>query len=177
MDWKVRTWLLGSGSLLVTMILSTWLICGHPWALSRQTQLDLNSGDLRYRVYAGRLPVSSRIFESSLSREARKVKVVIPPNRVWVTAFVRTRQKPEPDFAYGMLVVQFDSLIGLLDQTSAPDEERRAILTEFMTSMRTQDALDAQEKGYVLMVKLGIKYGVNSFTEDFVEQLKRSGQW
>lgn len=173
-----KKWFLGLGVFLVMILLSTWLICGHPWTFSRRTDVDLSSGEFRYRVYFGRLPVKSRIIESPLSREIRRLNIRVPVIRVWKVAFVQSRQELDPDCVYGMLVTNVcNKLISVFNQINPPDEERRAILTRFMTDLRAQHPLQVEEQGYILMAKLGEKYGVSVFAESFIEELKRSEEW
>jgi hypothetical protein len=140
----------------------------------KQIDLDINSGDLRNRVYVCYLPVRSKITESTLSHEVRRLSVAVPANRVWRPAFVQRREPTHSDYLYGRLVSGvFDQLVTLLDETHTPDEERRVILDQFMKSLRLRHALDAQEEGYTLMASVADKHGLHIFDPEFLKQLKR----
>jgi hypothetical protein len=142
------------------LIVLCWLLREEPWILVKRLDLDLNSGDLRYRVCVCFLPVRSEIRESSLSREVRRLDLATPRSRAWRPAFVQRHEPTHADYWYGHFITGiFDPLVRLLDEARVPDEERRMILGQFMKSLQLRHALDAQDEGHSLMATVRERYG------------------
>ena len=105
---KIKIWSIGLSSLLLAALVFAWLFRTQPPMVVKHTDLDINSGDVRYQVSVCGLPVKNRVMESSLSREVRRLNIVVPPERVWKPAFVQTHEQPAPDYVYGFLQEQND---------------------------------------------------------------------
>jgi hypothetical protein len=173
------TWI----TVVLTVLWCAWWLHDEPLMVIHFTDVDINSGDFRHRVCLcyepiGSLPVKkSKISESPLSHEVRRLGIHVPAERAWRTAFEDGRKDVFVDYVYGSLVAMFDKMLWLLDETKTSDKERRVTLEKFMTSLRTRHAFVAQEHGYVLIQEICDKHGLDMFVPDFQEELRRSEFW
>jgi hypothetical protein len=125
--------------------------------------IDINSGDLRYHGDSS-AAAKTTISESRLSREVRRLGIPIPRPRNWQTLYLKASDSNiHVQFAYPEVVQAADMLLDLLAGVAETDDERRAVLERFMTSLRTQTPLVASTEGYILSLELADKYGLPSF--------------
>lgn len=171
-------WITCAVAVLAVVLLCLWPLLGRSWFFVKYADIDLNSGDLRHQVRVCSLVVSTRIEESPLSREVRRLGIPVPANRAWRHAFEgRLVRGVCVDYWYGSVYVQIHTLLSLLDQTKTPDEERRVILTELMTSLQTGDPHVAREQTFILMGDIADKHGLDYFIPEFkayVDKLRDS---
>jgi hypothetical protein len=140
--------------LLVLLVVGWSVLWATPLGLRKEGAVDITSGDYRYRVYFCGIPVKSRIGESSLSREARRLGIAVPAKRQWRHMWSHYGGVYRDSF-YGFAMGQCDELVSLLESTNAPDEERRTVLKSFMASLRTGDSRQAYGKVSSLMHEMG----------------------
>jgi hypothetical protein len=150
-----------------------WLL-GEPWVFSTNGEMDINSGDMRARACLFGVPIKSRIHESSLSEEIRRLGIAIPATRVWRrTGQNCVVQRTIVDSKYCRVLVSCEQLLSMLDQVNAPDEERRMVLERFMTSLRTEDAIGAWWQTHLLMDEVAGKRGLEVFSPEHEKTLKK----
>ena len=154
------------------------MLYSQPWMFIRQTDLDINSGDLRYEVRVCYVPIRREISESVLSREVRRLGIAIPTKRAWQPAFLQRREPRFVSYWYGTIVKGvFQELVEVFDQAHIPDKERTVILGNFMNSLRGDEPHVALNYGYVLIARIAAEHGVDAFVPDVVQQLKQSELW
>jgi len=157
-----------AAAIMAVVLLCLWPLLGQSWFYVKYTDIDLNSGDLRHQGRVCSLVVSTRIEESPLSREVRRLGIAVPANRVWTHAFEgRLVRGVCADYYYGRIFSYGRQLLMLLDLANAADEERRAVVERFITSLRTGNPLDTLDQTYLLMMEVDDKHGLNTFTPEF----------
>jgi hypothetical protein len=121
-------------------------------------EVDVTTGAYRRNWYPGD-PATERIVSSPLSKEVRRLGLETPVARVWKPALNRYSRPRETDFGYTDAVRVGDQLVGYFQIVQASDDERRAILAEFLQAMRTQTPACIMDQGYILIEKLLGQHG------------------
>ena len=78
------------------------------------------------------------------------------------------------DGAYGLFVSRVPGLLlRTLAEANTPDEERRVILEKFLKSLRTEKPHFTEEGGYLLILEIADKNGLQiPFTPEFEAELR-----
>lgn len=105
--------------------------------------VDINSGDVK----------GSTISETPLSKEVRRLAIAVPAERKWMLMSSRNRRM-SGDGVYRFVPEIGAELVSLLNRMNTADEERKAILERFMTSLRAEDPLQAKMKSYSLIQEI-----------------------
>ena len=84
-------------------------------------------------------------------------------------------------YFYGRLFYIGKSLVRLFTETNTPDEDRREVLNEFMTGLRTKDMVAAQVEGYALLDKVAARRGLSVSVPELegcitMEQMERAAR-
>lgn len=130
-------------------------------------RVDINSGDIQKTEYSADGAARTTISESSLSTEVRRLGIEIPPKRNWKFMYSSRSNGMSADGEYGRVVYVADSLVRILGLAETSDQDRRVILTTFMTSLRTEDAFLAEEEGYRLIQGLEGRIDTQNATRPF----------
>lgn len=174
---KLRMSHITAATVVLTILWCGWLLGRPSLSLYRLTEIDINSGDFRVGMYAGMLPVSRRrIQKTPLSREVRRLGIVIPAKRAWKPAFMSIRRPSGSDIlcTYSLAVSAENLLCRVLDQTGTPDEDRRIVLGKAMAALRTQGPFHAEEEAHLPADALAEKHGLEVFAPGFKEQLRQA---
>lgn len=125
-------------------------------------EIDLNSGDVRGWRYHADGTAHCGVYESALSKEARRLGISIPEQRDWfrVSGGPRTFFESEIKQAAMGLLRGGSELVRQLDEVQARDEERRDVLERFMTSMRTEPPPVAIGRGRMLIAEIRKRHSV-----------------
>jgi hypothetical protein len=134
------------GILLAVVLLWLHPLLGHPWIFSAHEDIDINSGDIRHQVYVCSFRVKDGIEESAFSREVRRLGIAIPTPPVWKR--VQTRFLVSSicvDYTYGPAIGACNSLLAVLTESNASDQDRRIILQKFLATLQNATARTIME--------------------------------
>lgn len=150
---------------LFLLALCIWPLLGQPWLLSRSRDLDINSGRLRRQTRAFSFRFGEKTEESALSREIRRLGIQTPTTPAWKRIderyLVRSRFI---NFAYGGVFAASEQLLMTLEMAKAPDDERRDVLTRFMSALQSADARQATNQAWLLMAEVGERHDMEVLT-------------
>lgn len=165
---------------LFLLVLCIWPLLGQPWLLSRSRDLDINSGRLRRQTRVFSLRFGEKTEESALSREIRRLGIQTPATPVWKRTgesyLVRSKFV---NYAYGGLYATSGQLLAILELVKAPDDERRSVLTRFMSALQSGDARHAKHQAWLLMAEIGERHDMEVLTPQVkyhVDILRRAEQ-
>jgi hypothetical protein len=136
--------------LCVVVLLCLWPLLGRPWLFAEYRDIDLNSGDLRRRVYLCSLQIADDVEESLLSQEARRLDIDIPVARMWKPVEIKYI-RGHADGDYGVTAKAGDTLVKALAKANTPDPERRAILEDFLMTLQVEQPREIYQRLYELL--------------------------
>jgi hypothetical protein len=165
--WVTLIIILGAGALYLSLQRDRPQQTGGPNDASDRSirmmievkEIDINSGDLRCQEYSSGQLIRTTISESPLSKEIRRLELVVPSERDW--RFLNSKQSDGvyADGIYGFAPSVGNRLVQLLDEAYASDEVRRAMLTKFMKSLQTDDWQQAKQAGNILLMEAKARAG------------------
>ncbi len=165
---------------LFLLALCIWPLLGQPWLLSRSRDLDINSGRLRRQTRVFSWRSSEKTEESMLSREIRRLGIQTPAAPLWKrigeSYLVRSRFI---NYAYGGVFAASEQLLMTLEMAKAPDDERRDVLTRFMSALQSANARHARDQAWLLMAEIGERHDMEVLTPQVkyhVDILRRAEQ-
>jgi hypothetical protein len=159
--------------LLVLMAVGSLALWRTAWGLMEESAVDITTGDYRNRVYVCGVPVKSEIWESLLSREVRRLGMGVPAEREW-KHMGRHFGGVYRDSSYGFMMGPCENLVVILDETSTPDEERKAILEKLMKMLRTEEPDHVRDEAFLLTIEIADKHNLhvlNPSVEDYYRAL------
>jgi hypothetical protein len=140
-------------------------------------EIDINSGDLRGTRSMLDGPPRNETFESQLSMEARRLGVPIPEERRWKVISRPFSGGMHITYTYDMLYRDACTLLLVLDQVGASDEERRDTLERLLTSMRNEQPPRAIETAHLLTLEVTDRHKLDSpflpHHTEYLRQLRR----
>jgi hypothetical protein len=155
-----------------------WLFLPQSWVLSSNDDVDVNSGDLRDGLSVFGVPLTSRVQESELSREVRRLGMAMPAEREW-KHMGRHFGGVYRDSSYGFMMGPCETLVVILEETNTLDEERRAILEKLMKMLRTEEPGHVREEAFLLTIEIADKHNLhvlNPSVEDYYRALLKDRQ-
>ncbi len=169
-----QAWILSVAIMFGILVFSVWTLLEQPWLFLSTRDVDICNGDTRDQVRVCSLVVQTRIQESALSREVRRLGIGIPQTRTWKRAFEgRLVNTIQTDYYHGSALMWCDTLVHILDQAKAPDDERRIILEKLMATLQTGDAKRTQEEALLLIAEVADKHGLDVFHPEIKDYLTR----
>jgi len=147
---------------------------GLPPASYNRIDIDTHSGDLLY--YENFSDASGKVVmvETRFSKEVHRLGMGLPQARNWRLVWMPTDRSPaNVKFLYPDVVDAANRLVGLLDRVRRADEERRPILEELLTSLRTEEPEHVCMRADLLSLEVTEKYGLPGlFRPDYALRLK-----
>ncbi|MBM4024079.1 MAG: hypothetical protein FJ280_01550 [Planctomycetes bacterium] len=168
-----RVMIVLSPVVLAMVVFCAWVLLGEPWVFSNNTDLDLHSGALRDQMFVFGVPVKSRVYESELSREIRRLGIAVPATRTWKRiGQANLVQRHSISSGYSRVLVRCDALLNTLGEVRAPDDERRVILQRLVTILQTQDPRSAGSQVRLRRDEVASQRGLRVLRPEFEEKLK-----
>ncbi len=124
-------------ALLLTGIL---VLSVHPSAVTTNTYIDANSGDVRVETTVFGLPVKDTIKKTQFSREVRRLNRAVLQNRAWQPVLIEEGllMGTHIDGRLGGVPDLLDWIVGLLERARVPDQERLVVMERILGTLRNE---------------------------------------
>jgi hypothetical protein len=111
----------------------------YPRVFSINTDIDVNSGDTRLRMYICFLQIKHEIQTTPFSQEVRRLAIDVRQERKWMPTHTTLLSYRRIDYVYGGTPGQCKFLIKIFNDGNVPDEERRVIIERILTILQSGD--------------------------------------
>jgi hypothetical protein len=138
-----------------------------------ETQMDINSGDVRDRIYIFGVSVTRKVDETPLSREVRRLGIAIPEAPEWQFMNGHSSGGVFSDGWLGSAWAACCGLVSLLDRTRTPDEDRRVVLQKVLKILKTGSPFDARTEIMLLIDDVAEKNAVEVFEPYMRDELRK----
>lgn len=125
--------------LLLMLIVCICFLLDYPHVFSINRDIDINSGDVRVRMYICFLRIKDEVQKTSFSQEVLRLAIDVPQERKWMPTHTKLLSSRHIEYVYGGIPVECDILIKTFDDGNVPDEDRRVILQRILTILQSGD--------------------------------------
>lgn len=124
------------GIVIILIILLGLPLTGLPFIYSRNTDVDINSGDVRKRTILFTFIVKEEIEQTPFSREVRRLGIPINVNRKWEHASTSALTM-HGTARYDSSCRRCITIVAIFNDIDMPDNERTTILQSVLTCLQT----------------------------------------
>jgi len=124
-------------ALLLTGIL---VLLVHPSAVTTNTYIDANSGDVRVETAVFGLRVRDRTKVTRFSREVRRLGIAVPQNRAWQPVLTEKGllMGTHIDYSLGGVPDLLGWIVELFERERVSDQERLVVLERILGTLRNE---------------------------------------
>jgi len=126
---------------LATVLTGILVLLVHPTAVTTNTYIDANSGDVRVETTVFGLPVGDTIKQTQFSREVRRLGIAVPHERAWQLVLTEKGLLLGTHIGYrlGGVPDLLDWIVALFERGRLSDQERLVVVEKILGRLRNEE--------------------------------------